>query len=448
MKRKIITILLTLVFLVSLPLVAVAEPAHKDIVRGISGDSAKGFITDLTQWKRIAGSPDEKAAAAYIKEKMQGYGYETEIQEFPIVFFEDIGCSLGVVEPAVAQELHPNIMTYSPSGSVTAELVYVGLGGPADYEGKDVTGKIALIQRGTYYFKDKVIWAAEKGAKGAVIFNNQPGNFFGTLQEPAPIPAVSLSQEEGQYLLSLMESATVKAALWVETIMEQRTSQNVVATKKASRGKGTGKTVIMGGHLDCVSAGYGANDNASGSAVTMEVARVLKDYSLASDVKFVFFGAEETGLDGSYYYVSNMSEDDMANTTGMINLDMVGVGDKLYAGDMAEGDGWLVNLSKLYGSELGQEVSSFDAGSNSDHAYFEEVGIPVSFINWDPDPYYHTAADSLDKIIPYNLEKVGQITAAQIYDLSKTPLPHSTKGIAGKVNKYISVFKGKVRDTK
>lgn len=446
--KRIITALIMTLLVISFPIISWAfpDPDFEAVTGGISGDDTKGFIGDLTQWSRIAGSTNEKEAAQFIQNTLSGFGYVTDIQKFPILYYEEISWDLKIVNPSGSDELNPNIMTYSPGGNVTAELVYANLGYPEDFANIDATGKIALIKRGELYFREKVANAAEAGAVGAIIFNNTPDNFFGTLVSPAEIPAVSISQQEGEYLLALLDNDLVTVNLNVDAIMVERESQNVVATKPAARDAGTGHTIIIGGHYDNVSAGKGANDNASGTAVMMEVAKALQNYDLNADVKFLAFGAEEIGLCGSEFYVANMSKDEIMKTRAMINLDMVGVGDKLTAGDIRKNDGWLVKFIERYGDAFGQEVYSFEAEENSDHTYFEEQGVPVCFMTWEEDPYYHTAEDSLDKINSMDLEVAGKISAAVIYDLAKTIPPRSDDADKVKINKNKVNFKGKFRD--
>jgi len=118
---------------------------------------------------------------------------------------------LSVVSPEV-KDIQANLMEYSPKPpleGIEKPVVYAGLGSVEDFAQVDVAGKIALIQRGGYTFKEKVQNAADAGAVAAIIFNNVPGNFLGTLTEPGMIPAVSISLEDGNYLLSLLETGEV-----------------------------------------------------------------------------------------------------------------------------------------------------------------------------------------------------------------------------------------------
>ncbi len=85
-----------------------------------------------------------------------------------------------------------------PSGGITAPVVFAGLGDTSDFATIDAHGKIALMQRGIFFFRTKALNAAAAGAVAAIIFNNRPGSFQGTLISPGvPIPVISMSQEDG-----------------------------------------------------------------------------------------------------------------------------------------------------------------------------------------------------------------------------------------------------------
>ena len=152
------------------------------------------------------------------------YGHDQELVapgvDVPSTFISGLGrdALLSVTSP-MSHELSPNPMSFSAAGHESGDLVFVGLGMAAEIAGKDLSGKIALIARGTISFKEKVANVAGAGATAAVIHNNAAGNFFGTLQELSAIPAVSISLEEGMMLrAALAEGTTVVVDLEVSIL--------------------------------------------------------------------------------------------------------------------------------------------------------------------------------------------------------------------------------------
>jgi aminopeptidase YwaD len=425
-RRQLISVLVTvgLILAIVVPTVLAESPWDEDIKNLFKGDEAFAQIEALVGFgPRVAGGPVEAAAADYIAAEMESYGLDVEIQEFPMVYFEDYGSTLEVVGgPA----LSPNTMSFSPSGEFTAEIVYCGLGYPEDFP-PEVAGKIALIQRGELYFSVKTQNAADAGALAAIIFNHSPGNFFGTLGSIADIPAVSISLEEGTMLLDLLAGGPVTVYLDVDTVAYESASQNVIGTLEGLQpDQGI---VYIGGHYDSVSAGPGANDDASGVAATLEAARVLstKGHRTKATLKFIAFGSEETGLDGSYWYVVENEEEVTNMGLGMINLDMIGVGDTLLLGNIGWADPDLRDYTREKAAAWGLTWGPFTAGTNSDHTYFEMVGVPVVFLHQSPDPYYHTSEDTPDKIDVTKLEENGELATAAMYDWAKNPALRAKK---------------------
>ena len=161
----------------------------------------------------------------------------------------------------------------------------------------------------------------------------------------------------------------------------------------------------------------------------LEAARVLgtKGHRTKATLKFIAFGAEETGLDGSYNYVVENEEELINMGLGMLNLDMVAVGDVLQIGNQGLGSQALTNYALEKGEAWSLEPEYFTAACNSDHCYFEQVGVPVAFLTQRPDPYYHTSQDTLDKIQVFTLEVNGELAAATMYDWAKNPVHRVAK---------------------
>ncbi len=199
-------------------------------------------------------------------------------------------------------------------------------------------------------------------------------------------------------------------------------SANIIAVKPGD----SAREIIIGAHYDSVDIGVGADDNASGVSVMLEVASRVKDIETPYTLRFIAFGAEEVDLDGSAYYVSQMSAAEIANTEVMVNLDSLIAGDITYVyGDAGRAGiirDWVLDYARQEGLDL---VTSPDSGPGypagttcddcSDHAAFMEAGIQYAYFeatNWnlgDEDGYtqvdlqygddgyiWHTRYDNLE----------------------------------------------------
>jgi len=169
-------------------------------------------------------------------------------------------------------------------------------------------------------------------------------------------------------------------------------SANVVAYKPGK----SSKQIIVGAHYDSVAIGKGADDNASGIGVLLEVAEVLKKVSTPYSIVFVAFGAEEGGLNGSTYYADQMSEGEIKDTAGMVNLDSLAVGDKMYVHGSAGEEGFIRDQALKIADKKKLDIGTnpglnpdYPAGTTggwSDHAPFDELGIPFAYFestNWE-----------------------------------------------------------------
>jgi len=88
------------------------------------------------------------------------------------------------------------------------------------------------------------------------------------------------------------------------TLLENRKSKNIIASRTPNKGENH-DIVHVSAHFDSVPFAPGASDNASGTAVALQIAKVLKSYPIDKEIRFVFVGAEEIGLLGSKYYVEH-----------------------------------------------------------------------------------------------------------------------------------------------
>jgi alkaline phosphatase isozyme conversion protein len=211
-------------------------------------------------------------------------------------------------------------------------------------------------------------------------------------------------------------------------------SSNVIAYKKGK----SSKQIIVGAHYDSVSAGKGVDDNASGVGVMLEVAEVLKKIQTPYSIVFIAFGAEEVGLQGSNYYADQMTNMEIENTVGMINLDSLAVGDKMYVyGDEGE-DGFIRNQALEIAKKKKLQVSTNPGinpdyppgttGDWSDHAPFKAKGIPYGYLeatNWEIG-----ALDGYDQT-----EKHGGV-----WHTKNDTLEFIEKEYPGRIQEHLSTF--------
>ncbi len=168
-------------------------------------------------------------------------------------------------------------------------------------------------------------------------------------------------------------------------------SNNIIVEKTGN----TNKVIVVGAHYDSMTDGDGLDDNASGIAVMLEAAKVLKDAETPQTLKFIFFGAEEPGLMGSAYHVSQMNDEDISNTLLVINFDSLVAGDHAYVYGNEDANGKyrdrVLEIAMEKGLKLitqpgeNPEYPAGTTGDWSDHAAFKEAGIPYIYFestNW------------------------------------------------------------------
>lgn len=327
---------------------------------------------------RVAGTPIMEQASAYLIEEYRKVGYVATVQTFTYAKFIDQGSSLTVDGTAI----QGRALQGTSAGDPTARLVAVpNLGRAADFATTNGKGAIAIVQRGEIPFAEKAQNAAAAGAIGLVIVNNRPGSFSGNLTGESTIPVLALSSEQGQPLLERSRRESLNATLTVNARRQEITGRNVIAHLEGV----TQPKVLLGGHYDSVLGSPGANDNASGTAVVLAIARHLSRTPLARDAWFVAFDGEEDGLHGSRAFVKSATPPFLKGLKGMLNFDMVGVNNSLQVG----GTSSLTQLAQVANSQL----STLGSSSGSDHASFAAAGVPVLFFHRGLDPNYHSPND-------------------------------------------------------
>jgi len=167
------------------------------------------------------------------------------------------------------------------------------------------------------------------------------------------------------------------------------TSRNVVASAKGS----SERVIVLAAHLD--GAGDAGNDNASGCAAVLEIARILAKQPVVPTVEFAFFGSgapakagSTRGHMGSRVYVRNLTAAQRGKVAGMISLDCIGAGDAFMVRTMGIADlgmrNRVLDAAIHRGEGMGCGKDELSEGS-SDHEAFEKASIPAAWITWESD---------------------------------------------------------------
>jgi Zn-dependent M28 family amino/carboxypeptidase len=288
---------------------------------------------------RNSGEPGYKASVDYVASQMQAAGYDVTIQPYTFTYYaymspptlseisptprdfvlsadwnpgQSTGTAHAAVEPAGGIIIPPTATPSSASGC-----------SPADFSGF-TPGNIALIQRGTCVFGQKVQNAQAAGASGVIIFNEgnpgRTGVLAGSLTDAAgnpiipTIPVAFTSFAIGTDLLGQYQQAVQAGTalpvmdLAIRAIVTPNAlDYNVIAE---SKGGDKNHVVVVDAHLDAI-YGAGMLDNASGSATILDVAQQMKHVDPLNKLRFIWFGGEELGLLGSAFYVNNLSSSEL-----------------------------------------------------------------------------------------------------------------------------------------
>ena len=181
-------------------------------------------------------------------------------------------------------------------------------------------------------------------------------------------------------------------------------SENVYAIKPGI----STKEIIVGAHMDSKDVGVGADDNGSALAVMLEVAEKLKDVKTPYTIRFIAFGSEETGDNGSAFYVSQMDKAAIANTLVMINMDSLAVGDDMNVYGGYGKDGLVRDYALKVAKEMGLDLKTnmganpeYPLGSTgdwSDHAPFQAAGM--NYVYFEATNWYLGDMDGYTQVDP------------------------------------------------
>ncbi|NMR21011.1 M20/M25/M40 family metallo-hydrolase [Cellulomonas fimi] len=359
-------------------------------------------IADENGGTRASGTPGYQASVDYVVLELRRAGYRAEVQEFMFQYEED-NSSFEQVSPTPTtyvngEDFVRNAFTDGPQAEATGTVVPVNLTIPppaeagtspsgceaADFAGFPA-GAIALIQRGTCNFDLKALNAQTAGAAGVIIMNEgQPNRTdvpgMGGEGSQLTIPVIGVTFDLG---VQLAQTPGVMVRIDVSFLAEQRPTYNVIAQ---TRFGDPDNVVMAGAHLDSDMTGPGISDNGSGSAALLEVAKQIGRSQVPNAVRFAWWGAEESGLLGSEYYVQNLTGAEKDQLALYLNFDMVaspnyffGIFDGDDSGGTAVEDGVVIPEGSAAIEEVFQEFYA-DRGHPFDDSEFSGQSDYQEFI--------------------------------------------------------------------
>jgi len=476
MSRPTLPLLLSLV-LANAALAAAPPLSPEAAAARITAASAYASVETLTAPElggRLTGTPGYAAAAAWAAGELRRAGLSAPpgMPDYLHRFTHTLGgverAEMSLVPAkegdapralSVMKEFMP--LLYSGSGDVTAEVVFVGYGitapelGRDDYAGVEVTGKVVMALRGAP--ADGRDWLAHNShrartanarAHGAAAYLFAESAIANPNGVPIPdLPMAAVSEEIADELLAgrdltAADLRKVLAAGGVASFATGRSVRLAVSAPPAREveagsvvgwlpGADTalrGEYVLVGAHLDHVGNWPvlmpGADDNASGSATVIEIARAAARLSPAPrrSLLFVLFGGEETGLLGSKALVERPPQG-LGRCVGVYNLDMVGAGTGAY---VSGGE----NFPELFRAlerarDHVQPGMPLKAGRSAgepraDHGPFQAAGIPaVSLFGSGGNHHgYHSGEDTIWWITPKAMEAIGRVVLLAAVDVA------------------------------
>jgi len=392
-------------------------PPPPEITRAELGQhlSALQKIADEHGGTRAAGTPGDRASADYVAGRLRAARWRVQLQPVRFPYFEQKRATMSVAGRTLHRARDFQVLSYSGSGRASGRLHRL-LSGCSAEEFEDLTARdVPLVSRGECFFRVKALNAQRAGARALVVIDLSPtrrGVPSGTLAAPGVrIPVV------------LTDSAIPGAAvrLDVSAVSERRLTHNVIAE---TPGGEEGRLVMAGGHLDSVPGGPGINDNGSGAATLIEAAEAIGPDPPGARVRLAFWGAEELGLLGSRRYVRSLARDERRRIRAYINLDIVGSPNAVPE-FYADGDARLAGVLR---SAAGRSLGRVAAGGSSDHAPFQEAGVPVNGLYTGStergpggrprDPCYHLACDTVENVDQVVLLRMARAAAGALRRLS------------------------------
>jgi Peptidase family M28 len=456
----------------------------------VSGVAAKNLVARISQWHRIQASPMYREAAEWVHATLHGWGVQSEIERYAAregtmawgePLFQEWSCDeamLHLVELDGAQkkladyrEVPLSLMPRSAPAQGEYEVVVVDGGErPEHYAGLDVRGKLVLTRSQPMAVHHLAI---ERFGAAGLIFDGMrsipqvcpPGDLQDDIQYASwwwwggetKAFGFALSPRAGAGLRRTIERRARRgeAPVRVRALVRSQFADGTIEAVTAQIEGETDEQVLIVGHL-CHPAPF-ANDNASGAAAVMEAARALQALIAGGrlpkprrGIRFLWIPE----MTGTYAYLA-AHEAELPRFVAGLNLDMVGEDQD------QTGSSWLLVrtsdalpsfaaplLEAIREGYFGEAHSFSGQGdfplfrhavvpysNGSDHYILGDptVGIAAPMLIQWPDRFYHTTADTLEKVSPQSLQRSATLAATYAYFIASAG-PREAAWLARELN--------------
>jgi carboxypeptidase Q len=310
-----------------------------------------------------------------------------------------------------------------------------------------------LADLGAFYRQEGVLAVLRTDGRShnGIIHAEAAGSF--TTKKPMAPPTFIVTEEQYSRMERLVESkerVTVRFALQAKYSEGDVESANIIGEIPGQ--KKPDEVVMIGAHFDSWHSGTGATDNGAGSAVMMEVMRILKTLNVPLDrtVRIGLWSGEEQGLFGSRAYVkahladvkTGVVKPEQAKFDTYLNLDN---GSGKIRGVYLEGNDAIRPLFETWFApfrDMDVTTVSLEHTEGTDHLSFDDAGVPAFQFIQDPLDYDHVAhhsdVDTYSHAVPEDLMQASAVIAMLVYDIANREemSPRKTTVRDGKLARY------------
>jgi len=429
---------------------AVGQLVGDIMVSGKAYDYDRQLADDIGP--RLTGSDNYVHAVSWAVDQFKSLGLtnvHTEPFTMPALWEPEVAATGKILEPRL-QTLHIYSIGWSPStpeGGIKGNVIYLPqlTNEALDAQRDKLRGNIILFdlaslgEQPTITQILKSLAHLNDFAAQAILFVGGPNGsesataftFDGTI---SPIPIAQIGREDELLIKRMLERGPVTVQFSFKNRIRPATQVNNVIAEIPGR-ELPNEVVIVAGHLDSWHPATGAQDNGTGAATVIEVARAIKATGRPPrrTMRFILFGGEEQGILGSTSYVKHHLADMPSIAAVLISDTGAQPAKGWYVMGRDDEQKALTNIEPLL-TGLGSDktTTSTEFLFQTDHIAFDLLGVPTLVLWNDTDKYFklhHKASDSFDSVVQADLNQgvaTTAVTAYAIADSAQSFAPHYT----------------------